>query len=91
MNPTEEPFFGSKTMILLTLGMSMIVVLVLVGVLVKVLLGEDVFEMISAGILGISGHSGAGTVRNVQVDAPIRQQYAQAATATPGPLNAPPV
>jgi hypothetical protein len=71
----NNAFFDSKTMQLLAISMAAIIMLVLIGVAVKVLFGSDVFEMISAGILGITGQSAQGTYRNVRVDAPIRQAY----------------
>lgn len=91
MNPANEPFFGSKTMVLLCIGIAAIVGLVAVGVLVKVAFDIDAFELVAAGIAGISGNAGAGTYRNVQVDAPARQAYVAQQTAEPaGQVFGPP-
>lgn len=78
-------------MVLICIGIGAIVALVLLAIAVKVAWGIDVFELVSAGIVGISGHSGAGTYRNLQVDAPARQALvAQQTGFTPGTLQAPP-
>lgn len=94
-DPTTESFFASKTMILLCIGIGAIVLLVTIGIVIKVIWKIDAFQLISSGILGISAHSGAGTVRNVQVDGSVRQAQAgvipTTVPAVPGPLNAPPV
>lgn len=84
-------FFDSKSMQLLTLSIGTVVLLVVIGVSVKVAFNIDAFEMISAGILAITGQSGAGVARNVLVDAPVRKMEAETqATITTTGLNAPP-
>ena len=91
MNPADEPFFGSKTMVLLCIGIGAIVGLVAVGVLVKVAFGIDAFDLVAAGIMGISGNAGVGAYRNVQVDAPARQAFVAQQTAGPaGQVYGPP-
>lgn len=82
-------FFDSKTMQLLALSMGVIFALVLTGVAVKVIFGVDVFEMVSAGILGITGQSAQGTTRNIMVDRDIRQTYNTYRTEVGG--NPPPM
>ena len=91
-SPTSEPFFASKTMILLVVTMGFIFLLVVLGIAVKIIWGEDVFNMISSGIGGMVGQSVQGTYRNVKVDAPIRQQFAasQVAAAAPAVYAPPP-
>lgn len=88
MDPREESFWDSKTMVLLCIGMAAIVLLIVIGIVVMLLTDKDPFQMVTAGILGISGQSGQGTYRNAKVDAPIRQAYAAQQTGfTPGQLN----
>ena len=77
-------FFDSKTMQLMCVCIGVVILLIAIGVAVKVLFGEDVFTMVAAGIGSITGQGAMGTYRNVQTDAPIRQQYA-------GRLSDPPV
>ena len=72
MTPTEEPFFGSKTMVLLALCIAAILLLVLVGVVVLVVWHVNAFEMVAAGIAGVTGQSAQGTYRNVRTDTPMR-------------------
>ena len=85
----NNAFFDSKTMQLMCVCIGAVILLIAIGVAVKVIFGEDVFTMVAAGIASITGQAGAGTWRNVQTDAPIRQQYAQAQMT--GKLSDPPV
>ena len=87
--PSSESFWASKTMCMLVVCILAVILLIAVGVAVKVIFDEDVFTLIAAGIASITGQAGAGTWRNVQTDAPIRQQYAQAQTT--GKLSDPPI
>ena len=87
MNPSTEPFFASKTMVLLGLSFTCVAGLVVLGVAVKVAFGVDAFEMIAAGILSITGQSGGGIYRNVKTDGAIRLAQAQQG---PPPSSPPP-
>lgn len=85
----DNSFFQSKTMQLMCVCIAAVILLIAVGVAVKVIFDEDVFTLIAAGIASITGQAGAGTWRNVQTDAPIRQQAAAAQFT--GSLGDPPV
>lgn len=88
----NQSFFASKTMQLISLSIAAILVLVTIGVVMQAAFGVNVFDVIVAGIGGITGQSGLGTYRNVTTDAPIRQSIAsqqqqKPAIDFPAPLN----
>lgn len=87
MNAAEEPFLGSKTMVLLVVMAGLIVFLIFIGVAVKVVFDVEVFELIGAGIAALTGQSLGGIYRNVKVDGPIRmaQSGVSAAAYSPPP------
>lgn len=72
----EEPFLGSKTMVLLTITAGLVVSLILLGVAVKVVFDVEVFELVGAGIAALTGQSLGGVWRNTKVDGPIRMAQA---------------
>lgn len=82
MNPTEESFFASKTMILLCIGIGAIMAMILMAVIVKVIWGVDAFQLVAAGVTGVTAHTGQGTYRNVQTDTTLRL----AAVTPPAPV-----
>lgn len=73
-------------MILLVITMGFIFALVIVGIAVKIIWGEDVFNMVSSGIGGLVGQSAQGTVRNTIVDGAARASYAQATLPPAAPV-----
>lgn len=83
LHPSRESFWSSKTMVLLMITLAAVVFLIMVGVLVQVAFDVDVFQLVGAGILAITGQSGAGTWRNVQVDGAQRKMVTQAAVTAP--------
>jgi hypothetical protein len=88
MAVSDESFFASKTMVLLVITMGFIFALVIIGIVVKVVWGEDVFNMISSGIGGLVGQSAQGTYRNVKTDTPMRLQESVALPIQP--ISSPP-
>lgn len=90
INPSDEPFFASKTMVLICIGIAATVLLVLIGVLVLVLFHVNAFELVATGIGGITGQGGAGVYRNVRIDGQTRAANAAVNTGiTPGQLQTP--
>lgn len=85
---SQDSFFGSKTMVLVCIGIGTIVGLIVMAVAVKVIWDVDVFELIAAGIAGITGNTGAGTYRNVRVDGATR--FASGTPAPGGGYGPPP-
>lgn len=90
VDPADEPFFGSKTMVLLCVCIGAIVVLFLVSVAVAVFTDTNVFQELGASILGISGQSGQGTYRNLKVDAPARAAFVEQQQADSSQFGPPP-
>lgn len=85
INPSEEPYFGSKSMILLLLSTGTLLALLLIYVAVKVIFHEDITQVI-LGAMGMeSAKTGVGIARNTIVDGQARQAY----NAPPSPPQPP--
>ena len=81
--PSAESFFASKSMILVAVGISAVVIVVALGIAVKVIWHQDVFAIVGAGIGGITAHTTGGVIRNIQTDTPLRIGEQQAVISPP--------
>lgn len=71
----------SKTNRQILIGISLTLVLVMVGIAVEVAFNHSVFEYIALGVGKLFGDTTLATYRNVKTDTPIRIQEATLKTA----------
>lgn len=76
MNPSDEPFLASKSMVLLAISTGTMFGLILIYIAVRVFFHEDILQVI-LGAMGMeSFKTTTGIVRNIAVDGPARKDYA---------------
>lgn len=75
INPQDESFFASKSMILLALSTGTIIVLILIYIAVKVFFHEDIAQVV-LGAMGMeTAKAGVGVARNTIVDGAQRSAF----------------
>lgn len=89
INPEKESFFSSKTMIHLCIITGCIMICFFICLAILVLTNKDPLALFGVLVGSLLGQAGQGTVRNLLVDGPVRQQYNQQAVMSSTPQQPP--